>query len=81
MWNEMDDETKEKCEKWKIVTNWPEGMEYRILITPEYGKTEMLQDFSEDAYIEIPQYADGVYTVVSRHKNNPDCVNTLQVYY
>ena len=68
-------------EKWKIASNWSEGMEYRIINSPSNGETTMVQDFSTEPYILIPIDGDGIYTIVSRRVDDIDSVSTMEIIY
>ncbi len=76
----VEDEDSQ-TEKWEVVSSRPNSMEYRILVTPEYGETKMLQDFLEEPYILVPKDGDGIYTIVSRCVGEPNSVSTFEVDY
>ena len=74
-----DDLLEQRC--FSIASNRSQGMEYRIIITPEDEKQYMLQDFNENGQFSLPKEEHGTISVVSRMKNEPNDVNTLEVKY
>ncbi len=66
---------------YKVISNWKEGMEYRILLTPSEGETVGVQDFSENTEFEVPAEEHGICTIVARELGETDKVQTLEIEY
>lgn len=63
-----------------IASNRDEGMEYRIILTPDGEESYMVQDFSENkAFLDSSEH--GVCTIVYRIKDMPDTVQTMEINY
>lgn len=66
---------------YQIASNKDSGIEYRIIITPDEGEQYMVQDFTENKDFGIRAGEHGICTVVSRVKDAPDEVQTLEIDY
>lgn len=73
---EINQEYQEEMRIYWIASNREEGMEYRIIITPEEGEQYMEQDFAENNSFVIPAEMSGTCTIVARMKAVPDEVWT-----
>lgn len=74
---EEEDETKTM---W-IASNGDSDMEYRIILTPEEGKQYAVQDFDENKEFRVPLEERGICTIVTRTKDEPDMVQTMEINY
>ena len=64
-----------------IASNRVEGMEYRVIITPDEGEQYMLQDFAENSEFTIPIEEHGICSIIARMENTPDDVQTLEIRF
>lgn len=62
----------------KIVSNRPEELEYRIIITEENGSQRMIQDFSMNYVFSVPSEQHGILTIVWRPKKQVDNVTVIE---
>lgn len=65
--------------KW-IASNRDFGMEYQVVITPKDEEPYILQDFSENKELHIPN-GSGHCTITARIKGTSDIVQSLNVQY
>ena len=66
----------------RVVSTEEEGMEYRIIMTPQDGEQYMVQDFDENKEFELRLNEKGICTVVSRETDDPDnTVKTMEIQY
>ena len=66
---------------YKVASNRPDDMEYRILLTPDNGGTRMYQEFSSNSYFSVPENEHGICTIVARVTGQEDEVQTLEIEY
>ncbi len=64
-----------------IASNREEGMEYRVIITPDEGERYVLQDFSENREFDIPVEEHGICSIIARIEDTSDNVQTLEIKY
>lgn len=64
-----------------VASDRAQGMEYRIVITPEDVDQYMLQDFDENSKFSLPTEEHGIISVISRVKSDSDVLQTLEVKY
>ncbi len=70
-----------EAKNFHVASNREKDMEYRIVLTPNDGEQYMVQDFTENKEFFVNSTENGICTIVSRTRNNPDEVKTLEVYY
>lgn len=82
-YRKLDDEVDSEAAMRRcwVASNKDEGMEYRIIMSPEGGGQYIVQDFSENKEFTVPVDEHGVCTIVARTAGNPDDVQTLEVDY
>ena len=66
---------------YRVASNRPQDMEYRILLTPAGEDTEMYQDFSQNTYFSVPDSEHGICTIVAKVTGQSDKVQTLEINY
>ncbi|MBD5444127.1 MAG: hypothetical protein HDR29_01110, partial [Lachnospiraceae bacterium] len=64
-----------------VASNKEEGMEYRIIMTPEESGQYTVQDFSENKEFAIPIDEHGICTIVARMTDDPEDVLTIEFEY
>ncbi|MDE6662532.1 MAG: hypothetical protein K2K46_04225, partial [Lachnospiraceae bacterium] len=64
-----------------VASNKEEGMEYRIIMTPEESGQYTVQDFSENKEFAIPLDEHGICTIVARMTDDPEDVQTIEFEY
>lgn len=64
-----------------VASNREEGMEYRIVLTPDEGEQYMVQDFAENKEFVISAGEHGICSIEARMKDAPDDVRSLQIKY
>ena len=74
-------EETHRYSRYQIASNKNSGIEYRIIITPDEGEQYMVQDFTENKEFAIRTREHGTCTIVSRIKDTPDVVQTLEIDY
>lgn len=65
----------------RIASNWNEGTEYRIILTPNEGDQYVVQEFAENNEFTISPEEHGICTIVARMKDSPDDVKTCEINY
>lgn len=87
--NEVVEEDEENIRSLSLAMSHKDEMEFRIILTRnnedgvEYNTPEqqMIQDFSSNATINLPNGEHGICTVVWRMKNDMENVNTMEFLY
>lgn len=82
-YREAEQETGETAQiknMW-VASNRNDGMEYRIILTPDEKEQYMVQDFSENKMFAIDSSEHGICTVVYRMKDTPDMIGTMEINY
>lgn len=73
---------QENLRSYYIASNRQNGMEYRIIITPQDGEQYCLQDFDTNAQFRLPKDLRGVCTLVARMADTPDqVVHTMEIQF
>lgn len=76
-YNDAGEQSRKVC----VASNRDQGMEYRILITPDEGEQYMVQDFQENKEFYLPPTEDSICTIVARMKDDPkNIVQTMEIY-
>lgn len=66
----------------KIVSNRLEGLEYKVIMTPNDAEQYCLQDFSENKSFQIPQSEHGVCRIETRETGAAGAaINTVEIEY
>lgn len=79
---EDTDEITEITRTMYVASNRDEGMEYRIILTPEEGEQYMVQDFEQNKEFTVPEGETGICTIVARMTDAPnDVVQTMEIDY
>lgn len=78
---ETTEEMPEPQKTFRIASNRDEGMEYYIILTPEGGEQYMVQYFAENKEFTVPRNEDGICTIVSRMADDPENIQTLEIWY
>nr|MCM1037691.1 SGNH/GDSL hydrolase family protein [Ruminococcus sp.] len=78
---EGSEEYPEQNLLFSIASNREEGMEYKVLLTPEAGEERLVQDFSENKEFRLSALEHGICTVIARMADDPENVQTLEVSY
>lgn len=80
-----DEETEEDGTLYRnmfIASNRDEGMEYRVVMTPESDqKRYLLQDFSENKVFKVDYDEHGTCSIAYRMEDAPDMVQTIEISY
>lgn len=66
---------------YKIASNWEEGLEYKILLTPHEEETAMFQDFSENQEFVVPTDEHGKCTIIVRQSGGKKETQTIEITY
>lgn len=75
------DDAEKQSRKVCVASNRDQGMEYKIIITPDEGEQYMVQDFQENKEFYVPPTEDSICTIVARMKDDPDnIVKTMEFY-
>lgn len=64
-----------------VASNRDEGMEYRIILTPDDSEQYMVQDFSGNKAFTTDKSEHGICTIVYRMKDTPESVQTVEINY
>jgi D-alanyl-lipoteichoic acid acyltransferase DltB (MBOAT superfamily) len=73
---------QENLRSYYIASNRQNGMEYRIIITPQDGEQYCLQDFDTNAQFRLPKDLRGVCTLVARMADTPEqVVHTMEIQF
>lgn len=78
---EIAQEFQDPVRTFWIASNREEGMEYRIIMTPNEGDSYMVQDFIENKEFTISLNEHGICTIVAKAKDTPEYVQTLKINY
>ena len=71
----------EETRTFYVASNREEGMEYRIILSPDDKERIIIQDFMENKEFSRPKDEHGICTVVARMKDVPNDILTLEVNY
>lgn len=71
----------EETRTFYVASNREEGMEYRIILSPDDKEQIIIQDFMENKEFSRPKDEHGICTVVARMKDVPNDILTLEVNY
>lgn len=63
------------------IANRNEGIEYRIQVIPNKGKTRLLQNYSVSSNFELPKNEHGKVAISWRLKSNPEIVHNITAKY
>lgn len=64
-----------------IASNRNEGMEYKIVLSPDEGEEYMVQDFMENKEFTVSADEHGKCSIMFRMKERPDDVQILEIDY
>lgn len=64
-----------------VASNRDEGVEYKIVLTPDEGEEQMIQDYAENKEFILSGDEHGVCIISARMKEHPEEVQTLEVEY
>lgn len=64
-----------------VASNREEGMEYRIILTPDEQEQIVIQDFMENKKFSRVEDEHGICIIDARMKDKPDDIYTLEVNY
>lgn len=70
-----------EIKKFWIASNREEGMEYKVIMTPNEGAQYVLQDFAQNKEFTAPPDEKGTCTIIARTIDNPDEVQTIESDY
>lgn len=79
--SEGDDTASKDIRELWVASNKDEGMEYRVIMTPEKTAQYMVQDFSENKEFAIPINEHGICTIVARMADDQEDIQTIEFEY
>lgn len=71
----------ESCRNMVIASNREEGMEYRIVMSPDDKEQYVLQDYSENRIFRVDNSEHGICMITYRMKTVPYQVQSIEVAY
>lgn len=79
-WRDSKD-TEGQTRIFNVASNREEGMEYKIILTPDGEEQMVIQDFMENKEFIRSKDEHGICTVIARVKDNSNDLRTLEINY